>query len=219
MQTNSTLEPKTFRRVPGGALIAFEGIDGSGKTTQARAMREALEHDGYEAIFLREPTDGPFGRRLRELMVAGRDAISPHQEFELFLKDREEDVRLNIRPALERGAVICLDRYYISSMAYQGALGLSPEFIRLENEKIAPRPDLILYFRIPVDQSLDRIRNGRTEGQNLFELQHYQLRVYEVFESIQDPPLVRIDAARSMADVSADALCKVRELLARKSAG
>src|SRR5437867_7178584 len=102
---------------------------------------EKINLHGFDTIYLREPTTGPVGLKLRQLMISGR--VEPAEEFRLFLADREEDVRLNIRPALDRGAIICIDRYYISSMAYQGALGLDPEFIRAENEKIAPRPDLI----------------------------------------------------------------------------
>jgi dTMP kinase len=212
----STEPPKP---VAGGALIAFEGIDGAGKTTQALAVRDALTAGGYDAIYLREPTDGQYGRRLREIMVSGREDVSPMQEFELFRDDRREDVRLNIAPALQRGAIVCLDRYYISSMAYQGALGLDPEFIRVENEKIAPRPDLVLYFWLPVEESVARIRASRREGQNLFEVQHYQQKVFDILESMTEPPLVKIDARRPVDEVTAAALARIQALLREKPKG
>lgn len=205
----------TKKAVPGGLLIAFEGVDGAGKSTQAKMACEKLGSLGFDAITLREPTTGPIGQKLRQLMVAGR--VEPLEEFRLFLADREENVRLNIRPALERGAVICIDRYYISSMAYQGALGLDPGFIQAENEKIAPRPNLILHFRVPVEQSLARIIASRREGQNLFELQAYQEKVCELFETFKLPGLVHCDARQPIETLHEEVMEKIRPLLPKSS--
>jgi len=180
--------------IPGGLLVAFEGIDGAGKTTQARMAAGALKENSYDAIMLREPTDGPHGRRLRQIMIAGRENVDPMEEFRLFLDDRREDVTQNIAPALKRGAIVCIDRYYISSMAYQGALGIPPAFIQTENEKFSPRPDIILYLRLPVDEGLARITASRSGGQNLFERHEYQARVLDIFETMQLPRMVRCDA-------------------------
>lgn len=196
-----------------GVLVAFEGIDGSGKTTQAHAACATLCAAGLDALYLREPTDGPYGTKLRELMVAGRENVSPMQEFELFLRDREEDVRLNIQPALDRGVVVCLDRYYISSMAYQGALGLDPAFIRAENEKIAPVPDLILYFRVPVHEGGRRIRETRAGGQNLFERQSYQERVAQVFDEMDFPQMVAIEAHHPVEQVHLQVMHEIERVL------
>lgn len=204
---------------PRGILVAFEGIDGSGKTTQAHAARDALCAQGLDAVYLREPTNGPFGTKLRELMVAGRENVSPIQEFELFLHDREEDVRLNIQPALDRGAVVCLDRYYISSMAYQGALGLDPAFIRAENEKIAPVPDLILYFRVAVHEGGRRIRESREGGQNLFERHSYQERVAQVFEQMSFPQMVAVEAHRPVEEVHQQVMKEIVRVLQLAGAG
>lgn len=200
--------------VPGGLLVAFEGIDGCGKTTQALAARDALEKVGFSAVYLREPTDGVHGRKLRQLMVAGREATEPMEEFRLFLADRKEDVENNIGPALQQGTIICLDRYYISSIAYQGALGLDPEFIRRENEKIAYPPDLILYFRMPVEECAERILASRSEGQNLFERRHYQERVFQIFENMSFPQMVRIQALRPVADVHRQVMGEIRKNIA-----
>ena len=197
-----------------GLLIAFEGIDGAGKSTQASAVSEKLNALGYDSIYLREPTHGPYGMRLRQLMIAGRDSVSPEEEFRLFLADRQEDVELNIAPALSRGAIVCVDRYYISSMAYQGALGLDPEYIRRENEKIAPRPNLVLYFWLPVEEAVGRIRKSRRGGQNLFEVEAYQRRVSQVFDSITNPPLVRLDATtepKSLTDQATELILKLKK--------
>ncbi|MBX7244771.1 MAG: dTMP kinase [Candidatus Sumerlaeaceae bacterium] len=200
-----------------GLLIAFEGVDGAGKTTQAREVCAALAERGVDAVYLREPTNGPHGTRLRQLMVAGRDKVDPMEEFRLFLEDRREDVAQNISPALARGAVVCIDRYYISSMAYQGALGLDPEFIRVENEKIAPVPDLILYFHLPVEESHARIVATREGGYNLFEQQAYQERVAAVFDGMNFPQMVKIDAARDPAAVQQQVMAEIEKLLTSHS--
>lgn len=202
------------RRVPGGLLIAFEGVDGSGKTTQARRVCALLDQAGYDAVYLREPSDGPVGRRIRELMVAGRDKVTPEEEFRLFLEDRADDVRTNIAPALARGAVVCIDRYYISSMAYQGALGLDPDFIRAENEKIAPRPHLILHFRLPVEAAVQRIVAARSGGQNLFEARAYQEAVAAQFEAMTMPGMVALDATLPEDELTGAAMRVVLDAIA-----
>ncbi|MCX7718607.1 MAG: dTMP kinase [Candidatus Sumerlaeaceae bacterium] len=204
-----------LKTIAGGRLIAFEGIDGAGKTTQARRAVEALQQEGYDAVLLREPTDGPHGRRLREIMVAGRDQVDPMEELRLFLDDRRDDVERNIRPALDRGAIVCIDRYYISSIAYQGALGIDPVFIRRENESFAPVPDLILYFRLPVQQGLGRIAASRTTGQNLFERADYQERVRAIFESLDFDCLVPVDASATPDEVHEQVMRAIRGVLYR----
>lgn len=188
------------KTVPGGLLIAFEGIDGSGKTTMARRSADALCAAGYHAKYLCEPTDGPHGRELRAMFTAPgpRDA---RREFELFLKDRQEDVANNIRPLMDAGGIVCIDRYYISSMVYQGALGIDMEEIRQANEAFAPVPDVILHFSLPVDVALERIRSNRRDGANNFEAEENLRRVSELFEQLDFRQLVSIDASGDEACV------------------
>lgn len=184
-----------MRSIPNGLLIAFEGIDGSGKTTTANRVADSLSADGYHAIYLREPTDGPHGRKLRELMVQpGQRNVD--EEFNLFLLDRREDVERNISPVMKAGGIVCIDRYYISSMAYQGALGLDPMQIRQANEAFAPVPNLILHFNLPVETALGRIQASRAEGANTFEREDNLRRVAEIFDSMDFPQLVQIDASQ-----------------------
>ncbi len=178
-----------------GYLIALEGIDGAGKSTQAARLERRIASNGRTVLRLHEPTRGPFGARLRALMSEGRDSCPPELEFELFLRDREQNVRENIRPALVRGAVVILDRYYISSMAYQGARGLDPVEIRRANEAIAPVPDLLIIFDLPVAVALDRIRRRAPDGPNLFEREDQLLRAKTILDGLDGfPRLVRVDA-------------------------
>ncbi|MCX7017301.1 MAG: dTMP kinase, partial [Candidatus Sumerlaeota bacterium] len=123
-----------------GLLVVLEGIDGTGKSTQARRLAEALEARGHTTRVLREPTDGPHGSELRRMAREGR--TDPQRERALFIADRREDVERNIRPALARGEIVVMDRYYFSTVAYQGARGLDPDELRAENEAFAPKPDL-----------------------------------------------------------------------------
>lgn len=202
--------------VLGGLLVAFEGIDGSGKTTSARLCVEALNHQGYSAISLREPTDGPFGRQLRQIMTCP-DQRNPQAEFELFLKDRQEDVTQNIQPALAGGQIVCIDRYYISSMAYQGALGISPELIQTENEKFAPPPDLILYFDVPMEVALRRIYESRPDGANQFEKLENLKKVQSIFKGMEFPQMVHINAGQPLEAVVDDCMKQIAAVIAKKT--
>jgi dTMP kinase len=174
--------------------VAFEGIDGAGKSVQIRLTEAWLTERGAKVRRLFEPTSGPIGSKIRELAGRGRDAISPEEEFRLFLDDRRWNVETNIRPALERGEVVLLDRYYISSIAYQGALGLDPERIRRENEAFAPIPDRVLLLELPPEQAETRIRAGRGDTPNLFERTEYLARVAEIFDSLTMLNILRLDA-------------------------
>jgi dTMP kinase len=118
-----------------GLLIVFEGIDGSGKTTHVRLLDQRLRRAGYDVVCLKEPTEGPWGQKLRQLAQHGRQEIPPTTELEWFLQDRREDVEHNIQPALARGQIVVLDRYYFSTIAYQGTLQLDPEEMGKKKKK------------------------------------------------------------------------------------
>jgi dTMP kinase len=177
-----------------GKLIVFEGIDGSGKTTQLKRAAHWLTTTGHRVEALLEPTYGPHGRILRESARTGR--LSPEAERDLFVRDRRWDVETNIRPALDAGKIVLLDRYYFSSIAYQGARGLDPADIRARSEAIAPPPNLVLLFDLDPEIALQRIEKSRGETPNLFEGLEYQRQVREIFLSLNDPCIVRLDAAK-----------------------
>jgi dTMP kinase len=198
---------------PRGLLIVLEGIDGTGKSTQARRLAEWFAARGREVVLSREPTDGPWGRRIRESGNTGR--LSPAEELEHFLNDRRQHVREKIAPALAAGKVVILDRYYFSTMAYQGARGLDPAEIRSLNEAFAPVPDLLLILDLDVDSAHHRI-GGRGDGTNEFEKHDSLQRCRQVFLSLAHEPFVHIiDAAGSLDEVTARLVRTVGTALAK----
>jgi len=176
-----------------GPLIVFEGVDGAGKTTQVRLLDERLQREGYDVVCLKEPTEGPWGQKLRHLARHGREEVSPATELEWFLQDRRDNVEQNIRPALARGQIVLLDRYYFSTMAYQGALQLDPEEIRRRNEAFAPPPDLLFLLDLAAELGLQRVQQ-RGELSH-FERLDYLERVAAIFATMRFPYLRRIDAS------------------------
>jgi dTMP kinase len=183
-----------------GLFIVMEGIDGTGKSTQVRRLAAWFESQGREVVMSREPTDGPWGRRLRESAATGR--LSADDELRYFLNDRREHVEGKIVPALAAGRVVILDRYYFSSMAYQGARGFDPAEIRRLNEAFAPVPDLLLILDLDVDTAHARI-GQRGDRTNEFEKHESLRRCREVFLSLSDEPFTRvIDSGADLDEVT-----------------
>ena len=172
-----------------GCLIVVEGIDGTGKSTQAKRLAEWLGKQGREVVLSREPTDGPWGRKLRESAASGR--LSPQDELQYFLSDRREHVEGKILPALAAGKVVILDRYYFSTMAYQGARGFDPAEIRRLNESFAPVPDLLLILDLDVDRALTRIGH-RGDTANEFEQRDALQRCRDIFLSLRGEAFARV---------------------------
>jgi len=194
-------------------LICFEGIDGAGKSFQAKRLVSFLENTGLDAVYLTEPTDGEWGRKIRDQAKRGiREA--PEEEYLLFMRDRKENVTDNIIPILERGGVVVLDRYYFSTMAYQGARGLDTNRIQTENEALAPTPDVLLFLDVPVAVGLERISRNRS-GATAFETAEYLDLVREIFlDTISSLEYaVIIDGTRPPDEVFEVCLCASRVAL------
>lgn len=175
-----------------GILIVFEGIDGSGKSTQARRLLRRLRALGYDAVAFREPTRGKWGRAIRK-MAKQAGSLTPEEELDLFIKDREENVRKNLCPALAGNKVVILDRYYFSTIAYQGAKGIPAARIRRLNEKFAVKPDLVFILDIEAGCGLGRIW-ARKRKDLLFENARYLARVRRIFQSFRGRKFVHLDA-------------------------
>ena len=197
-----------------GLLIAFEGIDGTGKSTQLPLLAAWLRGQGCAVVETREPTDGPYGREIRAL-YRDRSRVSRERELELFVLDRRQHVTECILPALEQGRIVLTDRYYFSTAAYQGAGGSDPAAIFAANA-FAPEPDLVLLLTLPVGEGVARIRDLRGETLNDFEQQEQLEKVAALFASFPHDCIVRIQAARPVAAVQAAIREAVRPLLVHR---
>ena len=185
-------------------FIVLEGIDGTGKSTQAKRLASHFQSLGKTVTLSREPTDGPWGTLLRNSAQSGR--LSPTEELEAFLNDRRQHVEELITPSLAAGNVVILDRYYFSTMAYQGARGFDPIQIRKDNEAFAPIPDLLLILDIDIDTALQRI-GSRGDIANEFEQRNNLERCHEIFQSLKNEPFAKIiDANASIDDVTQNIL-------------
>ncbi|WP_433853144.1 dTMP kinase [Stenotrophomonas nitritireducens] len=202
----------TKEHIPGGLLIAIEGIDGAGKSTLARGLADALEQAGAGVVLSKEPTDGPWGTQLRASAATGR--LSPEEEVDLLLRDRRQHVEERVAPALERGEVVILDRYFPSMVAYQGAAGLPVDEL-LQLNAFAPRPHLLLLLDLPPATGLARIR-ARGDVPNHFETAQNLERCRAIFQQLELPDKQVIDASRNEAEVLQAARAAVVAALARR---
>ncbi|OCA03202.1 dTMP kinase [Akkermansia glycaniphila] len=175
-----------------GKLLVFEGIDGSGKSTQINLLADYLNAHGIRTLCSFEPTRGPWGMKVRQA-AAGNERLDIEEEISCLLQDRREHVHNVIEPALEQGTWVLLDRYYLSMMAYQGASGCNVEEIREMNEEFAPVPDLAFWLDIPVETALLRMAE-RGLARDAFEEASFLEHCYRIYASMDMPWLVRIPA-------------------------
>jgi dTMP kinase len=201
-----------------GLFLAFEGGEGTGKTTQARLIAIWLREQGYDVVSTNEPGATKIGMRLRALLLDTAHAgMSPQSEALMYAADRAEHVASVIEPALSRGAVVITDRYIDSSLAYQGeGRGLGPEDIgRLNRWATGGRvPDLTILLDMPPEAGLGR----RTRSADRLEAEpaEFHRRVRAGFLSLakEDPErYLVIDAARPAEEITAEIKDRVREVL------
>jgi dTMP kinase len=178
-----------------GFLLALEGIDGCGKSTQAELLAAALRERELEVVLTCEPTDGFLGRKIREYFQGPARDLSPKEELNLFMADRRQHVDEVIQPALEAGQIVITDRYYYSSVAYQGALGLDPNRILAQNEVLAVRPDLAVILTLPVAQALARLAGNPQRARQVSEAPDYLEQVAAIYASLSDSHLRHLDAS------------------------
>ncbi|MBN1496484.1 MAG: dTMP kinase [Spirochaetes bacterium] len=188
----------------GPLFIVFEGIDGSGKSTQCDLLYRHASSMGIPAVRLAEPTGGAWGKRIRAMLK--EQAMAPAEEqLRLFLLDRQEDVEKNIMPALKENRVVVMDRYYYSNAAYQGAAGIPPERIIAENRAMSfPEPDRVYYIDIPVDTALRRVSGRSGKGTEVFEKEHFLQKVRDIFLAFSDGRFMIVDGTKTIEEVFAD---------------
>lgn len=195
-----------------GRLIAFEGLDGCGKSTQVERLVAALRKAGHDVVQTAEPTGGAWGRRIRAMARGGR-TVAPEEELRWFQEDRREHAAQVIRPALEAGRVVVTDRYYLSSVAYQGARGLDWREILAASEAEFPQPDLVLLLEIAPEAGLARVRARGEHVESVFEDRARLERVAAIFAAVERGYVERVSAAGSPDEVEARLRRRVAERL------
>jgi len=194
-----------------GAHISLEGIDGSGKTTQAYMLLTWLRGLGYRARYSAEPTYGRIGSVIRLHVYRTRNT-PPEYEALLFAADRVEHYGKFIRPLVARGWIMISDRYLHSSLAYQGVMLRDVEWVR-EINRFSPPPDLAILIDVQVEKALQRIKRRKIKFEKrelLSKVQREYRRLVECGE------MERVDGEGAVEDVAADVRDVVMKFLRRK---
>lgn len=178
-----------------GKLIVIEGIDGSGKSTCAKNLAEKLNSINIKTIYTFEPTHSHYGAKLRDGMLS--EDLDAEAELLLFVKDRKEHIEYMIKPALEEGYFIILDRYFYSSIAYQGAKGIDINRIINMHKGFIIKPDIVFIFHLPIDIALNRIISKRGIADR-FENETYLKKVDKIFHSFNEPFIYHIDTDKDI---------------------
>jgi len=185
-----------------GTFITFEGIDGSGKSTQLRLLGNFLRANGCEPLLTREPGGTALGVRLRAALLDAMEEVDPLTELLVFAADRAQHVRRVLRPALKAGKVVISDRYADATVAYQGAgRGFSPELIsqivQLATEGL--KPDLTLLFDVTIAESTSRTARrttGRSSGRDRLDIEkddfHARVRDAYLQIALAEPERVKL---------------------------
>ncbi len=204
-----------------GRLIVIEGLDGAGTTTQTKRLVEHLNQNGTKAHATREPSDGPVGRLIREMLTGGHaiegERLSQSTFGLLFAADRLDHLQREVEPALRAGITVISDRWYHSSLAYQGT-GADRDWITTLNAR-ARRPDLTLFLRVKPEVAAERRAAARRQ-EELFEQLQMQIEVDAGYRATIEELAVRgerietIDGEQSPDAVFAEI---VRHVMSRPS--
>jgi len=180
-----------------GIFIVVEGLDGSGKTTQAKVLASRLRRN-HKALYTAEPSRGKVGIFIRNRILYGEKRPSTIVEALLFAADRVEHVQNEVQPALEEGQIVVSDRYLYSSLAYQGSAGLSIQWIESINQH-ALKPDLALFIDVDPEEVFHRLKRRKSVMENL----ETQRRVREIYlKFVEKGDLVRIDGDQTKSQVA-----------------
>jgi dTMP kinase len=191
-----------------GAFICIEGLDGCGKTTQAKMLAKKLGKS-HNAVYTTEPSRGKIGTYIRNSYLYGEKRLSSVIEALLFAADRIEHVENEVLPALKQGKLVISDRYVYSSLAYQGAAGLSLEWIEKVNEH-ALKPDLAVFIDVDPKIVMSRLKPKKSVMENL-ETQQKVREIYLKF--VEKGSLTRINGEKPKNEVAKEVYAVVIKFL------
>jgi len=201
-----------------GKFITFEGIDGSGKSTQLRMLAGTLRAHRVDFISTFEPGDTPLGRRLREAFLETEETVAPIAELLLFAADRAQHVEFLIKPALAEGRIVISDRYADATFAYQGAgRGFDAETVNevIELATGGLKPDLTIFFDITVELALERMiaheKGERVKNRMDAETADFYTRVRDAYHGIaaREPQRFKIIDATGSVDETHDKVSRL----------
>ena len=192
-----------------GAFICIEGVDGCGKTTQAKILVKNLRRRGFDAVYTTEPSVGRLGKLIRRFVLDRQRRVSTALEALLFAADRVDHVQNEVKPFLRRRKIVVCDRYVYSSLAYQGAAGLDLEWIDRINQ-FALKPDLALFLDVAPERVTGRLKKKKSVMETVRNLK----KVREVYLKLaQQQRLIALDGNQSIEEISKSILKIVLEKL------
>jgi dTMP kinase len=191
-----------------GIFIVIEGLDGSGKTTQANFLARKLEKTN-KVLLTAEPSLGKIGTFIREDCLYEDKRLPTEAEALLFAADRIEHMNNEIKPALDEGKLVICDRYFYSSLAYQGSSGLSLDWIKTINAR-ALQPDFSIFIDVPPEKVIERLQRKKS----VMETLETQQRVREVYlKYVEKGELIRVNGDNAKDVVAEELYAKVSTLL------
>jgi dTMP kinase len=191
-----------------GAFIVIEGLDGSGKTTQAKLLAARLSRS-HQAVYTAEPSQGRIGTYIRGSCLYGEKRLPTPVEALLFAADRIEHVENEIKPAVAEGKLVVCDRYVYSSLAYQGSADLSIPWIA-EVNRYALKPDFAVFIDVSPEKVLQRLNRRKS----VMETVETQRKVREIYlQSVAKSDLNRVDGDKSIEEVAEDLAAVVLKFL------
>ena len=197
-----------------GLFIVLEGIDGSGKDTHIKFLAKKLRELGYAVVETAEPSRDRVGTFLKRYAKRKEERLPAESEALLYASDRFDHVKNVIKPALRRDQIVISARYYYSSMAYQGAVGVDLDWIK-EMNRFALKPDLAVLLDILPEYSLHRLKRRRS----IYEDSDYLRKVRDIYiKLVNEGELVNVDADRPKRVVQGELLSMIQELVERRNA-
>ncbi len=191
-----------------GIFIVIEGLDGSGKTTQAKLLSKKLEKT-HNVLLTAEPSLGKIGSFIREDCLYEETRLPIEAEALLFAADRIEHMHNEVKPALDQGKLVICDRYIYSSLAYQGSAGLSLDWIKTINAR-ALQPDFCIFIDVSPEKVIERLRRRKS----VMETLEIQQRVREGYlKYVEKGELIRVDGDKPKDFVADELYAKVSTLL------